>query len=149
MSESAVASKPSSSAGSKTKLERAHCYLGVVSTTLGILGVVGTMFVWLTANLYVGDLEVRPDRPEKALTVKVYDRKGQEAVFHTNRFQLMPGSYQLEVVESGGTTHRADAEVRFRELSVVPVVLSEVGDLESQTEPDKPAKRRWWQFWRG
>jgi len=132
----------------KTKVERASSYLGLVSTTVGVLGAVGTVFVWLTANFYVGDIEVQPDQRVQSVVVKVYDQKGQEASFHTPRFQLMPGSYHLEITPNGGATHHADAVVRFHEKTIVDVQVK--GGEEQAEDKDErvPRKKHWWQFWR-
>lgn len=132
----------------KSKVERAHHYLGIASTTIGIVGAIGTLFVWLAANFYVGDLEVKLDRPVTALEIKVYDRKGRESVYHTTRFQLMPGTYEMDVVPAGGSAKRVSATVRFREKTVIKVTVPG-SQGESEGGDEAPERRkRWWQFWR-
>src|SRR4030095_15771078 len=119
MSDTAVGQSPKTSSQPKTKVERASSYLSLASTTIGVLGAAGTLFVWLAANFYVGDIEVQPDQVLESVVVKVYDQKGQEASFHTPRFQLMPGSYHLEIVPNGGGAQHTDVVVKFREKTIV------------------------------
>ena len=148
MPETAVTPASKTPNQSKSKVERAGSYLSLVSTTAGVLGAVGTLFVWLTANFYVGDVEVKPDQAFESVVVNVYDRKGQESSYHTPRFQLMPGSYHLEIVPNGGPAQHRDAEVRFGEKTVVDVdVQSAINQDEAQGERQE-RKKHWWQFWR-
>jgi hypothetical protein len=53
-------------------------------------------------------------KPFTTLTVKAFDKKGQESTFHTPRFQLMPGSYHLEIQADSAKPQHADAEVVFQ-----------------------------------
>jgi len=87
--------------------------LQIASTTLSIAGALGTLFVWSAANFYVGDVEVIADHPYQSLVVDVFDHKGQGTTFHTNKFQLMPGRYHVEVTADGKSKQPADVEVQF------------------------------------
>jgi hypothetical protein len=132
----------------KSKVERAHHYLSIASTTIGILGAIGTLLVWLAANFYVGDLEVKLDRPVDELEVKVYDQKGKESVYHTTRFQLMPGTYEMDVVPAGGSAQRVSATVRFREKTVINVTVPGSKGESAGGDGAPEPRKRWWQFWR-
>jgi len=155
MPDSAVCNPPAAKTRPVDKVGRAHSYLGLVSTALGVCGALGTLFVWLVASFYVGDVEVRPDKNAEALVVKAYNSKGQEATFHTRRFQLMPGTYHLEITADGGATKHADTEVKFNKMSVVPVVINspaegQFADRASDAGQQTTGRRHhhWWQFWR-
>ncbi len=148
MSDTAVSPPPKAPIPPKTQVERAGSYVSLVSTSLGVLGAVGTLFVWLTANFYVGDVEVRPDKALESVAVKAYDQKGQEASFHTPRFQLMPGKYHLEIVANGGTARHTDVVVNFRDTTVVDVEVSSAADEGEDKRERTQRKKHWWQFWR-
>ena len=148
--------------------------LSLASTALPITGAVGTLAVWLAANFYVGEIQVTPDRPFNTLEVRVSDKKGQESVFHTPHFQLMPGQYHLEVTVDSQFKHHADIKAVFQkntDIAVhVPAATSSVasavsapgGQSSSQTgvtpaqtvdedwgsEPGDKGKKHWWQFWK-
>lgn len=142
----AAVSPPASSAKSKT--EQAHHIIQTISMTLGIAGAIGAAAVWVASNVYLGEVEVRPDKPVQSVIVKVYDKKGQESSFHMNHFQLMPGSYHLEVTPDGSKTQHADIEVQFSQKRLVPVmVVSGQGD-STEEQDDSSSKHHWWQFWR-
>jgi hypothetical protein len=87
--------------------------LSLASTALPIAGAVGTVGVWLAATFYVGEIQVTPDRPYNTLEVRVSDKKGQESVFHTPHFQLMPGRYHLEVTVDSQFKHHEDITAAF------------------------------------
>lgn len=125
---------------SKTKVEKVNSYLSTVSTTLAILGGVGTLGVWLAANFYTGLVEVRPQGPAEFVEVRVYDQKGESTTFHTRRFPLMPGEYHLEIKTSEKAPFHADTTVQFTKTSVV--------EVPAQTDLDNESKRRWWQIWK-
>jgi hypothetical protein len=148
-SKEALTSAP---AATKGKLERTHSVIQTVSMTCGIIGAVGAAGVWALANFYVGDVEIAPSKPVQALIVKVYDKKGQEATFHFNRFQLMPGSYHLEITADNSKPQHTDVEIQFGHKLTVPVtVASEApgsGQELATEEPDQTQKHHWWQFWR-
>ena len=130
------------------RIVKANHYLGLISTVVGICGGLGTLFVWLTANFYVGDIEVVTDRPVDSMAIRVYDRKGGETTFHTSKFQLMPGIYHFDVVPAGAITAHADAQVSFAKKTVIPVSVTSGAD-DSSGEDTHPVKKHWWQFWRG
>src|SRR5258706_15917585 len=100
MSQSTISPPPSPTIPGK--IDQTHKVLGIVSTSLGICGAVGTVFVGLAMNFYVGDVEILPDKPVDSIEVKVYDNKGHEAVYHSPRFQLMPGDYSIDVTAGPG-----------------------------------------------
>lgn len=129
----------------KSKVEKAGHYLTVASTALGICGVLGTVFVWVTANFLLSDVEVKTDKPVESLIVKVYDRKGEESIFHTPSFQVLPGKYHLDVLPQGAKTVHCDLTVKFGRKAEVPI--SVVSGMEEQLEPES-GKRHWWQFWK-
>lgn len=144
MSKSTLETKPSIK--SAPKAETAHRYLGIISTSLGIAGAVGTLFVWLTANYYVGEIEIKTARAAHSLTIKAYDKKGNEATFHTPRFQLMPGSYHLEITDGNAPSVHHDTNVQFNQKTIIYVTMPE--GTESDSAGDSGGKRHWWQFWK-
>src|SRR5579885_2720746 len=103
-----------------SKIDHTHKLLSIVSTSLGICGAMGTVIVGLLMNFYVGDVEIQPDKPVSALVVKVYDNKGHEAVYHTAKFQLMPGDYSVEILPEGVSKPlHAQAHVEFRKRQTI------------------------------
>lgn len=126
---------------SPSRVETTQKYLGLVYTSLGIAGAIGTIFVWLAANFYVGDVEIRDNGNVDSLTVRVFDRRGQEYTYHGRKFQLMPGDYHFEVTVPEGPAQKFDASVRFNELTVLSVAAGSTGQKSGPS-------RRWWQFWR-
>lgn len=144
-----------------SKTAKARETFAVIATALPVLGAVGTVFVWLSANFYVGDVEIVTDKPFNGLTVKAFDKKGQEATFHTPRFQLMPGQYHLEIIPDGCKTEHADTVVEFRKKELIKVAVrngSEPNDQNDHNGPDQAnsptdrqedgKKKKWWQVWR-
>lgn len=147
--------KPAS-ASSASKATRTKETLNVVTAALPIVGAVGTVFVWATANFYVGEVNIVPKGNYDALSIQVYDKRGQESTFNTPKFQLMPGSYHLVISPNNGsasssdnasTRKHADIEVKFAEKTTVEVELSEAPS-EAESSVTDPPKKRWWQFWR-
>jgi hypothetical protein len=149
----------------KPRVEKVQSYLAVVSTTLGILGAVGTAFVWLASNVCVGDVEIRPDRSLETVMVKVVDKKGQQATYFSKHVQLMPGSYHLEIgVPDKQPTWHTDVNVQLWKASVIPYAVPDnLTQSASSTDTSEPqqgsaqdvagseassGKKRWWQFWR-
>ncbi|MBC8000145.1 MAG: hypothetical protein IAF58_19480 [Leptolyngbya sp.] len=134
--------------------------LSVLVTALPIVGAVGTFFVWAAANFYVGDVEITPNRSYNALTVKVYDAKGQEATFHSPKFQLMPGSYHIVMNADDSKAQHADAKIAFQQKANITLNLPEDSARSSDEKSKSDAKaaddneesksktKRWWQFWR-
>lgn len=147
------------SANGKTKVEKWQSLLGIVSTAIGIIGAVGTGFVWIAANLCVGDVEIKPTPVIEQVVVKVIDKKGQQATYFTKHVSLMPGDYHLEVgVPDQKATKHVDVSVQMWKSSVVPyavpaefVPAAEPGAENAsavETEDAKSGKKRWWQIWR-
>lgn len=126
--------------------------LQVITAALPIIGACGTLFVWITANFYVGDVEVACENKYDHMLVKVFDSKGQETQFHTPRFQVWPGKYHFEIRADDGKPHHADANVAFHQKTTIPVSL-EVSPAVSPQEQTKAEqceskKHSWWKFWR-
>src|SRR5262249_32915936 len=110
----------------KTRVEKLQGYLGVVSTTLGIIGAIGTAFVWIAANVFVGDVEIRPSKPVEAVMVKVIDRKGQQSIYYSKHVQLMPGSYHLELgVPDKQPTRHLDVNIQLWKSAVIPYPVAD------------------------
>lgn len=140
----------SATSNQPTRVNKAKDTLSVLTAALPIIGACGTLFVWITANFYVGDVEVAcPDKYEHIL-VKVFDNKGRESQYHTPKFQVWPGAYHFEISADDGKAHHADATVEFHEKTTIPLTLAAPVQQSSQNEPaDEPAqKRSWWKFWR-
>jgi len=134
-----------------SKIVKAKETMSFVATTIPVLGFVGTLAVWAATNYYVGDIVVETSKPFTTLTVKAFDKKGQESTFHTPRFQLMPGSYHLEIQADNCKPQHADAEVVFQKVASVPVSTSVENDETSnqaENSVDNQKKRHWWQLWR-
>ncbi|MBP9094513.1 hypothetical protein KBI23_26070 [bacterium] len=137
--------------GTPSKLVKAKETMSFVATTIPVLGFVGTLAVWAATNYYVGDVVVETSKPFTTLTVKAFDKKGQESTFHTPRFQLMPGSYHLEIEADNNKPQHADAEVVFQKTATVPVGIAEENSEERNQAEDstnRQKKRHWWQLWR-
>lgn len=103
---------------------RAREMLRTVSMTLPIIGAVGTGFVWIAANFYVGDVEVVSSTPVRSIVIDAFNKRGQSATFHTQRFQLMPGAYHLEVTAEGRGKVPADVDVEFGKTKRITVNLA-------------------------
>lgn len=130
----------------KGKAEKLHTYLGMTSTTLGILGAVGTGFVFLASNFYVGDLEITTDKPVDSLQVKVVDKKGQAMTYYGTHVSLMPGSYHLEIgVPDLPDKKHMDATVELWKKTPISYT---VPDGAESKEPATEERKRWWQFWK-
>ncbi|MBX9878641.1 MAG: hypothetical protein K2Y22_09300 [Candidatus Obscuribacterales bacterium] len=127
-----------------TKVEHADKTLGVVTKVITIVGAAGTVLVWLTANFYTGEVKLKTDHPVTAIETRVYDKKGQEGLYRTSSFYLMPGIYHLEITPEGGQKQNADVEIAFTKTVEIPVATPETGS----DEPAKAQKKHWWQFWR-
>ena len=140
---STVISSPPSPGIATGKLDKAHNYIGSLSKTIGIVGALGTLFVWATSTFYVGDVQIKSSQKIEALEVKAYTHKGNEAVYHTTSFQLMPGDYHLEITPDGAATKYADIKVEFNKRCLVPIeVVTKPGELTASQK-----KLHWWQFW--
>jgi hypothetical protein len=128
--------------------QKAKETLNVFATAvLPIAGALGTLSVFLIANFYVGDVEVSPAIPFHTLEVHAYNNKGQEAIFHTPRFQLMPDNYHFEITVDSAVKQHADAAVQFRQKTLVQV--SQPASPQSLTTiTDTVKKKHWWQLWK-
>jgi hypothetical protein len=134
----------------KTKVEKAQSYLALASTSIGIIGAVGTVFVWLTASFFTGDLQINPDKPVPSMMVKVVDSKGQQAVYYNKCVALMPGDYHLEfgIPDKQPTVH-ADAHVNlWKKTEIAYAVPATLVEAPPDPNADGSAKRKWWQFWK-
>lgn len=142
----AVKTKASLGEPKHGKIESANKYLGLVSTLIGVVGGVGALFVWCAANFYVGDVEIQTSVPVDSIIVKAYDHKGQETTFHTAKFQLMPGSYHLDISPVGAKHTHSDVQIQFAHKTVIPMTIVPGDDADSGDY--RSEKRHWWQFWR-
>lgn len=132
----------------KSAADRVHQTVHTVSLALGIVGAAGAALVWLVANFYVGDVEIKTSRPVSALVVKVYGQKGQELNYHMNKLQLFPGVYHLEVTPEGGKVQHSEVKVKYGKLAVVPIAVDEAAAAPAEKEDSAKSKQHWWQFWR-
>jgi hypothetical protein len=130
---------------SKTKAEKAQSYLSITSTTIGIIGAVGTAFVYLASTYFTGQVEINPDKPVQEMMVKVTDSKGHQSTYYTRYVSLMPGDYHLEFgIPDKKPTKHADAHVKVWERTIIPYTVPE--ELAFKEEPE--TKKKWWQFWK-
>jgi hypothetical protein len=128
----------------------------LATAILPIIGALGTLFVFLVVNFYVGDVDVAIPNGYQTLEVHAYNPKGQDSVFHTPHFQLMPDRYHFEVSVNGKPREHADAAVKFRHSTKVVLLATAIQDSNvngeqpapEQTEPVKSHTKRWWQFWK-
>lgn len=138
--------------GAPSKIVKAKETMSFVATSIPVIGFVGTIAVWAASNYYVGDVIVQTSKPFTTLTVKAFDKKGQESTFHTPRFQLMPGSYHLEIQADSAKPQHADTEVVFQKTATVPVSVEAQSSSEQSSATENSAenqkKRHWWQLWR-
>ena len=130
------------------KIVKAKETVSLVATAIPVVGFVGTIAVWAASNYYVGDVVITTDKPYTSLTVKAFDKKGQESTFHTPRFQLMPGFYHLEITADNGIPKHADATVAFHKNAAVAVTISQPDQQAQEQSEDSSKKRHWWQVWR-
>jgi hypothetical protein len=153
----------------KTKVERAHSYLALASTGIGVLGALGTGFVWVSTTFFLGDVHINPDKPIDALTIKVIDKRGQSSSYFGKDVQLMPGKYRLEISRADGSgPQMADVNVQLWKVATIPYSVpttemkpAEAGmdsgtgmsddmsvgiSAESMRRLDD--KKHWWQFWK-
>ena len=128
----------------------------LATAILPILGALGTLFVFLIVNFYVGDVDVAIPNGYQTLEVHAYNPKGQDAIFHTPHFQLMPDRYHFEVSVNGNPREHADAAVRFRHSTKVVLLATAAADVsanveqkaQEQAELPKSHAKRWWQVWK-
>ncbi len=129
----------------KTKTAKTKETLSILSTALPLIGVLGTAYVWVAANFYVGTVDIQPSGEYQNITVKVFDQKGQESQFHTPHFLLQPGKYHLAIsLDEKGARH-LDTEVALGRTSNIKLV-----DPQPQTSAAQVtvSHKRWWQFWK-
>jgi hypothetical protein len=128
----------------------------LATAILPIIGALGTLFVFLVVNFYVGDVDVAIPNGYQTLEVHAYNQKGQDAVFHTPHFQLMPDRYHFEVSVNGKPREHADAAVKFRHSTKVILIASASAangatveqSASEQTEQPKTHSKHFWQFWK-
>ena len=159
----------------KSKVDKAQSLLTVISTSIGIMGALGSLAVWSASAFYVGHIHVKAEQDIPEMAVKVYTKEGHESVFHTKWIDLMPEKYHIEVVGPKGQSVHRDVAVRFNETIDIPVSFelpkagenSELGSaVENGTKSGTPEstnestnesmkeskagkkKKRWFQFWR-
>jgi hypothetical protein len=133
-----------------TKTAKTKETLSLLSTALPLIGVLGTAFVWLAANFYVGTVDIKPSAEYQEITVKVFDQKGAESQFHTSHFLLQPGKYHFAIsLDDKGARH-LDAEVVLGRTSNIKLIEPETQSVSSQTSSDQAAasRKHWWQFWK-
>ena len=128
----------------------------LATAILPILGALGTLFVFLVVNFYVGNVDIAIPNGYQTLEVHAYNPKGQDSVFHTPHFQIMPDRYHFEVSVNGQPREHADAAVKFRHST--KVILLAAANHESsansaeiaqeQTPLTQSHARHWWQFWK-
>jgi hypothetical protein len=134
---------------------------------LPIMGALGTVFVFLVVNFYVGDVDVVVPTGYQSLEIRAYNHKGQETVFHTPHFQLFPDSYHFEVLVNSQPKQHADAVVKFHHTSnvllssgpstdsVINAAMETANDTatsqtleQTQSKADQRKTKRWWQVWK-
>ena len=136
----------SSAAGGKTKLEKTQSMLTIVSTSIGLLGVAGSVFAYAASTFYTGAVEVQAHPDSAGVVVKVYTREGHESVFHSKHIELMPGEYHLEVNSPEGKVVHAETKIEFHKKTIIAVDFGQ--PAEAAAPPRVTKKRHWWQFWR-
>ncbi|MBX3073024.1 hypothetical protein KF707_08060 [Candidatus Obscuribacterales bacterium] len=140
-------------AGKRGRVEKADTYLGVASKVLTIFAALSTVSVWLYTTYYVGTLDVKPNKPFQELTLKLYDERGIESVYHTGHLKLLPGRYQILATTDDNQPSRLEATVNFNRTTVVPYVVAEAVETEAglssaDKSSDEKSNRRWWQIWK-
>lgn len=153
MPSSAPTEKQPESKIKRGRVEKADTILGLASKVLTIVAALSTLSVWLYTTYYVGTLEVKPSKPFQELTLKLYDERGIESVYHTGRLKLVPGHYQILATTDDSEPTRLEANVKFNRATVVPYVVQEKVEQQPEavsTEDKKEEKsnRRWWQVWK-
>jgi hypothetical protein len=134
------------------KVEKADTYLGVASKVLTIVAALSTLSVWAYTSYYVGTLDVKPDRNFQTLTVKLYDERGMESVYHSGHLKITPGHYQILASVDDGTPRRLEADVKFNRVTTIPYAVpveTEASESVSEkAQEEEKANRRWWQIWK-
>lgn len=131
------------------KVEAADTYLGLASKLLTIAAACSTLAIWLYSTYYVGTLEIKPSKSVNSLTVKLYDERGMETVYHTDRLKVVPGRYQVILSADDREPTRCQTDVKFNGITVVPYVVQKAeAETETETEDSEISNRRWWQIWK-
>jgi hypothetical protein len=115
---------------------------------LPLAGALATAAWWMIGNYYVGTVEIKPDHDFQTIIVHVFDLKGSEHEFHSVKFQLAPGEYELVVSLDEKPVHRYRANVSFNSTTAVPVTVDTNKDLLSNLEEPPRLRKKWWQFWK-
>lgn len=128
----------------KAAPEKVQSYMTMISTALGIVGAIGTGFVWCYVNFYTGELDFKPSNPVDMLTIKVSDTKGHQSIYYTKQVHLMPGTYHVEVEVPNRPAQHFDTTVEFHKTNAIAV------EVPASTTAAKAEKKghRWWLFWR-
>jgi hypothetical protein len=135
------------------RVEKADTILGLASKVLTIVAALSTLSVWLYTTYYVGTLEVKPSKPFQELTLKLYDERGIESVYHSGHLKLLPGHYQILATTDDSEPTRLDANVKFNRTTIVPYAVQEKVEPQSEVvstenEEKEKSNRRWWQIWK-
>ncbi|MBX9670982.1 MAG: hypothetical protein K2X93_25540 [Candidatus Obscuribacterales bacterium] len=132
------------------KVETADTYLGLASKILTIVAALTTLFVWLYSTFYFGSVEIRPDKDVSSLNVTLFDERGIETVYHTEKLKVAPGRYQIIVESDGKLPTKARATVRFNGTTIVPYsVIDKPTPAETPVAEESPKdSRKWWQIWK-
>jgi len=146
----AVAKERSEKEVKRGKVETADTYLGLASKVLTSIVALGTLSFWLYTTFYVGTLDIRPDKNIASMTIKLYDERGSESIYHTGRVKVTPGHYQIVAEADDAAPARMEADVKFNGTTVVPYAVQEEQEevpVEQPAAEDK-SNRRWWQIWK-
>ncbi len=154
-----VEEKPTKPVAKKGKVEVADSFLGVVSKLVTVVAAISTVSFWAYSNYYVGTLEIQPDVPVDAVTLNVYNEKGDEQTFHTTRVQMTPGRYQVVVTAEPSDNSSPDAKSSSRRYTVNvalsktttvshKVIAEKAADESTDDKAETKSNHRWWQFWR-
>lgn len=118
-----------------------------------IIGFVGTIFVWIFGNFYLGSVEIQTPGQYNEISISVFDKKGQESTLHTPQFQLMPGKYHLTVTVDKNSPQQLDTEVALGKTSLIKVTGNPISTTSPPPDDASAAAphtvhKHWWQFWK-
>ncbi|HEY9679733.1 MAG TPA: hypothetical protein V6C76_17150 [Drouetiella sp.] len=148
MSKNTEVEKPVSEATKrKSKTAKTKETISFLSTAVPLIGVLGTAFVWLAANFYVGTVDIRPSTEYQELSVKVFDQKGEEREFHTPHFLLQPGRYHMTITLDSKNAHQIDTNIVLGKTTQINVEEKEPEAQATSTDTSETHKH-WWQFWK-
>ncbi len=140
------------SPGQKTRLEKTQSLLSVISSSVGLIGVAGSVFAFAVSSFYVGSVDIKPDREYPGLSVKVYTKEGHESLFHCKHISLMPGEYHLEISAPEKKALHLDTKISFNKNNEIPVSFDGLDSSKpgqnAELNPESRSKKRWWQFWK-